>query len=59
LAGTVPRDRWDEGENMARKRGPQELEEYLRREFGPRRFPGEKPSWEVFEFIVHLDNQLF
>jgi hypothetical protein len=44
---------------MARKGGPEELEEYLRREFGPRRFPGEKPSWEVFEFTVHLDNQLF
>jgi hypothetical protein len=60
LAGTVPRDRWDEGENMARKRGPQELEEYLRREFSPRRFPGEKkPSLEFFELILHLDNQLF
>jgi hypothetical protein len=42
------------------RRGPKlELEEFLRREFAPRRFPGEKPSWEVFEFVVHLDNQLF
>jgi ribosomal protein S10 len=47
-----------EGENMPR-RGPRELEELLRREFSPRRFPGEKPSWEDFEFITHLDNQLF
>jgi hypothetical protein len=47
-----------EGENMPR-RGPQELEELLRREFSPRRFPGEKPSWEDFELILHLDNQLF
>jgi hypothetical protein len=45
---------------MHRKRGPKlELEEFLSREFSPRRFPGEKPSWEIFEFIVHLDNQLF
>jgi hypothetical protein len=43
---------------MPRKRGP-ELEELLKREFSPRRFPEEKPSWELFELILHLDNQLF
>jgi hypothetical protein len=43
---------------MPRKRGP-ELEELLRREFSPRRFPEEKHSWELFELILHLDNQLF
>jgi hypothetical protein len=58
LAGTVPRDRWDEGENMPR-RGPKELEELIRERFSPRRFPEEKPSLEFFEYVVHLDNQLF
>jgi hypothetical protein len=44
---------------MSNKRGPKQLEELLRREFFPRKFPGEKPSWELFEYVVHLDNQLF
>ena len=43
---------------MAR-RGPKELEELLKREFSPRKFPEEKPSWEFFEYTIHLDNQLF
>jgi len=43
---------------MPRKLGP-ELEELIRERFSPRRFPEEKPSLEFFEYVVHLDNQLF
>jgi hypothetical protein len=40
------------------RRGPT-LEELIRERFSPRRFPEEKPSLEFFEYVVHLDNQLF
>jgi hypothetical protein len=43
---------------MPQKKRPS-LEELLEERFSPRRFPGEKPSWEVFEYVLHLDNQLF